>query len=43
MCRNGADVDLDRRREFFAGDWLDWLAEPIVIRKLERLYVLSVG
>jgi hypothetical protein len=36
-CRDRADVDLDRRREFFAGDWLDELAEHVVNRELESL------
>jgi hypothetical protein len=30
-----ADVDLDRRREFFAGDWLDGLAEHIRVGQFE--------
>ncbi len=35
--RDRADVDLDRRREFFAGDWLDGFAEHMELRKLESI------
>jgi hypothetical protein len=38
MLRDRADVDLDRRREFFAGDWLDGLAEHVVNRELKRFH-----
>jgi hypothetical protein len=37
-CRNRGDVDLDRRHEFFAGDWLDGLAEHMVNRELASLH-----
>jgi hypothetical protein len=37
-CRNRADVDLDRRRELLAGDWLDGLAEHVVNRELKRFH-----